>query len=120
MAVEVLPRPGVVLPATGLAIVGLAVARLVAGPGPGGPGAAVAIGVAGAGLALWGLARLRRARAARPDLSWWGFLRGELVALVLAAVLLPAWTAVPQQQRDGFVQAAREWFELIHVARGRH
>ena len=40
-------------PATGLIMLGLAVARLVAGPGPGmcGPWFAVAIGIAGTGLA---------------------------------------------------------------------
>jgi hypothetical protein len=103
-------------------MMGLAAARLATGPGagPAGPWFAVAIGAAGAGLALWGFARLRRARAARPDLSWWGYLRAELVALGLAAALLPGWAALPPGQRDGVVQATREWFELVHVSRGRH
>ena len=67
MGIEGLSRPTVVLPATGVAMSGLAVARLASGPVPG---------------------------AAGPDLSWWGFLRAELIALGIAAVGLPAWAAL--------------------------
>ena len=122
MGVEAQPHPDIVLPATGVIMFGLSTAWLLAGPGPGpgGPWFAVAVGAAGTGLAAWGFARLRRARAARPDRSWWGLLRAELVALGLAAVWLPAWAAFPAGQRDGMMRAAREAFELAHVARGRH
>jgi hypothetical protein len=113
-------RASVVLPAFGVVMVGLSAARLLAGLGPGrsGPWLAVAVGGAGAGLAVWGFTRLRRARAAHPDRSWWGLLRAELVALGLAAVWLPIWTALPAEQRDGLVQSVREGFELVHVAGG--
>ncbi|HKB02685.1 MAG TPA: hypothetical protein VKD90_10725 [Gemmataceae bacterium] len=101
-------------------MVGLAAARLLAGPGPGpaGPWFAVAVGAAGAGLALWGFARLRRARAVRADWSWWGLLRTELVALGIATVWLTVWVALPAEQRDALVRSMREAFELVHVARG--
>jgi hypothetical protein len=120
VGVEAQHRPGVVVPATGVLMVGLSGARLLAGPGPGpgGPWFAVAVGAAGAGLAVWGFARLRRARAARPDRSWWGLLRVELVALGVAAVWLPVWAALPANQRDGLMRSFREAFELVHVARG--
>ena len=122
MGVEAQHSPGVVVPATGVLMVGLSAARLLTGPGPGpgGPWFAVAVGAAGAGLAAWGLARLRRARAARPDRSWWGLLRADLVALGVAAVWLPAWAALPAEQRNGLVRSAREALELVHVARGQH
>jgi hypothetical protein len=41
-----------------------------------------------------------------------------VAALVLAAALLPVMNVVPQGERDEFMRAAREWFELVHVARG--
>ena len=120
MGAEARPRPCVVVPAAGVALVGLAAARLATGPGPG-PGPlwfAVAVGAAGAGLAVWGIARLRRARAARPDLTWWGFLRAELVTLGVGAVWVSVWLALPADRRDGLARFVREVFELIHVARG--
>jgi hypothetical protein len=122
MGVEAEARAGVVLPATGVAMVGLAAARLLAGPGPGpgGPEFAIGIGVTGAGLAVWGFARLRRARAARPDLSWCGLLRAELVALGVAAVWLPVWVSLPEEHRDALFRFAREALELVHIARGGH
>lgn len=120
MEVKPQPRLGILVALTGLGLVGLAVARLVIGPGPGpgGLGIAVSVGVTGAVMVLWGVWRLRRAKAARPGMSWWGLLRGELAVFAVAAALLPAGAALPQGARDDFVQAAREWFELIHAARG--
>ena len=99
--------------------IGSAIGLLIGpGPGPGGPGLAVSVGVTGAVLVLWGVGRLRRAKAAHPGVSWWGLLRGELALFTVAAALLPAGSAVPQGERDGLLRAAREWFELIHAARG--
>jgi hypothetical protein len=120
MGAEPKPRLGILVALTGVGLVGLGVARLLIGPGPGpgGPVLAVSVGVTGAVMVLWGFWRLRRAKAARPGMSWWGLLRGELAVFAVAAALLPAGAAVPQGVRDDFVQVAREWFELIHVARG--
>jgi len=118
--VKTQPRLGILVSLTGVGLIGLAVARLVIGPGPGpgGPLLAVTVGATGAVLTLWGAGRLRRAKAARPGVSWWRLLRGELATFAVAAALLPAGAAIPQGERDGFMRAAREWFELIHVARG--
>lgn len=120
MGAEAQPRASVLVPLTGLAMVGLSAVRLMTGPGPGpaGPWFAVAVAVAGSRLAVWGFARFRRARAARPDVSWWRLLRAELVAVGVAAVWLPVWVALPADRRDGLVQTAREAFELVHIARG--
>ena len=120
MRTEPQPRLGILVALTGVGLVGLGVARLVIGPGPGpgGPVFAVTVGATGAVMVLWGVRRLRRAKAARPGVSWWGLLRSELAVFAVAAALLPAGAAVPQGTRDEFVQVAREWFELIHVARG--
>ena len=122
MGVVAQPNPGVIIPVTGVLMVGLSTARLLAGPGPGIGGAwfAIAVGAVGAGLAVWGFARLRRAQAARPDRSWWGVLRTDLISFGVAAVCLYGWTNLSAEQRDGVVRTIREVFELIHVARGRH
>jgi hypothetical protein len=120
MGTEPQPRLGILVALTGLGLVGLAVARLIIGPGPGpgGPVFAVSVGLTGAVMVLWGVRRLRRAKAARPGVSWWGLLRGELAVFAVAAALLPAGAAVPQGERDELMRAAREWFELVHAARG--
>ena len=120
VTVEARPRPGLLIPLTGVGMIGLALARLVSGPVPAasGPWAAAPAGIAGVVLTLWGIRRLRRAKAARSGVSWWGLVKREVATLGVAAALLPAAVAVPQAERDEFVQVAREWFELIHVARG--
>ena len=119
MRVEGQSCPSVLVPLTGLGMVGLAIARLGIGPGPGGPWLALPVGVAGAGLAAWGVGRLRRAKAASPSVSWWGLLRGQVATLAIAAALLPVGTAIPKGQQDEFLRTAREWFELVHAARGQ-
>jgi hypothetical protein len=114
------PRPGFVPLASGVYVLVQAAAVLATGQdlGPGRRWLAVAYGAAGAGLATWGTARLRRARAARPDLSWWAFLRGELIAVGVATVAIPAWLALSQERRDWLMRVARDLFELVQVARG--
>jgi hypothetical protein len=118
VGVEAELRPIILVPLFGLGMVGLAVARLTLGPGPGWPWLAVAVGATGAGIAVWGVNLLRRAKAARPGVSWWGLLRGQLAALVLAVALAPVVNVVPQGERDELMRTLREWFELVHVARG--
>jgi hypothetical protein len=117
---EARSRPGFVPLACGVLGMVQAAAVLATGQdlGPGRRWLAVAFGAAGAGLATWGWARLRKARVARPDLSWWAFLRGELIAVGVAAVAIPAWLALPQERRDWLMRAALDLFELLHVARG--
>ena len=113
--------PAVVfVPATGLIMLGLAVARLVAGPGPGmcGPWFAVAIGIAGTGLAAWGFGRLRRLRAACPHRPWRELTRADLAAVGIVAVWLSVWSSLTAEQREEAMRSVRDAFELVHVARG--
>jgi hypothetical protein len=120
VGVEAPPRADIVVPAIGVAMLGLSAAQVAAGPGrwPGGPEYAVAVCAAGVGLALVCFAQLRRARAANPGQSWWRLLLDELVPLGVAAVWLSVWLAIPAESRDAILRSAREAFELIHLARG--
>ena len=120
MGLEAQSRPDIVVPLTGVLMLGLAAARLTTGPGPGGPWFAIAVGAAGMGLSLWGFARLRRARAARSDVSWCRLLRAELVAFGVVAIWLPVWASLPEEYRDALLQFAQEAFELVTIARGWH
>jgi hypothetical protein len=73
----------------------------------------------GAGVGLWGWSRLRRAKAARPDLSWRRFLQADLIGLAIVAVLLAALLAMPADQREGLWRSFRELIDLMSAARGR-
>jgi hypothetical protein len=117
---EAQTRPGFVPLACGVLVLVQTAALLATDQdlGPGRRWLAVACEAAGAGLSWWGTARLRRARAAYPDLSWWAFLRGELIAVGVAAVAIPAWLALPQERRDWLMRAALDLLELVHRARG--
>ncbi len=67
----------------GAVFLGLSAARLGSAwaPGPGWPLYELGSCAAGAVLGWWGWCRLRRAKAARPDLSWREFLRADLIGL---------------------------------------
>ena len=76
--------------------------------------------VAGAALVLWGWSRLRRAKADRPDQTWWQFLGADdLVALAVVAVLVAAFLALTREQRDAVVRSFLAFLDLIIMARGR-
>ena len=73
---------------------------------------------AGAALLLWGWSRLRAAKAACPDLSWPQFLRNDLIALGVVAVLLGGFVALPPSTRDDLTRAMMEFLHRLHIARG--
>jgi hypothetical protein len=72
----------------------------------------------GAALGLWGWSRLRRAKANRPDLTWWQFLHDDLIGLGIVVVLLAVFVALSAEQRDGLLRSLREFVDLISIARG--
>jgi hypothetical protein len=116
------PPRGLVCMACGAALFGLSAARVATGwnPGPGRPWFEVGNCAAGVALGLWGWARLRRARATRPDLTWWQFLRDDLIGLGVGGVLLVGVLVMPPEQRDSLWKALLEVAELMGKARVRH
>jgi high-affinity Fe2+/Pb2+ permease len=121
MSVVPQPRPGVVFMVCGALFLGLSVARLAINwaPGPGWPWFELGNGVVAAALLLWGWSRLRRAKAARPDLSWWQFLHGDLIGLGLAVVLLSIVAALSPEQRNSLMNSLLEIVNLISMAKGQ-
>jgi hypothetical protein len=114
-------RPGVSLIAFGAMVIGLSAARVATAwdPGPGRALFEVGSCAAGAAVGVWGWVRLRRARAARPDLSWRQFLQADLIGLGIVAGLLAALMAMPADRREGLARSLRELVELTGAARGR-
>jgi hypothetical protein len=114
-------RPGMVLLVCGVVVVGLSLPRVATGgaPGPGWFPVVFSNLAVGAGLGLWGWSRLRRAKAARPDLTWWQFLYADLIGLGLGAVLMAGFAAMPPEQRDGLVRSLQEFIDVVSAARGR-
>src|SRR6516165_1261727 len=76
-------RPGMAFIACGALFIALSAERVATGWAPGTRGLLfefVSCAV-GAALGLWGWSRLRRAKANRPDLTWWQFLHDDLIGL---------------------------------------
>jgi hypothetical protein len=73
----------------------------------------------GAALGMWGWSRLRRAKEARPDWTWWRFLEGDLRVLALFLVLAPVWLALSPEQRDQVVRSMQQLVEWMNLLRGR-
>jgi hypothetical protein len=121
MSVNAYPRPGVACLACGAMVLGLSAVRLVShwAPGPGWLWVEFSNGVVGVALGLWGWSRLQRAKAARPDLSWWQFLHVELIGLGIAVVLLPALAALSAEQRNGLVKSLMDLANLVSLVRGQ-
>jgi hypothetical protein len=114
-------RPGSVCLTAGVIFLGLTVARLVGGfeLGPGRFWFELVNWTVGAALVMWGWSRLRRARAARADLTWWQFLHVEAVALGLILLLLPMWTVMTPEKRNDLGRSLMELVQLIHHVKGR-
>jgi hypothetical protein len=72
----------------------------------------------GAAVALWGWSRLRLAKESHPDLTWWQFLRDDLIGLGFGVVLLAVFVTLPVEQRDGLLRFLRELVDLVSIARG--
>jgi len=104
----------------GAIFLGLSVARLAINwaPGPGWPWFELFNGVVATALLLWGWSRLRRARAARPDLSWWQFLQGDLIGFVIGLVLLSIVAALSPEQRNSLMNGLLELAHLISMSKG--
>ena len=114
-------RPGVSLIAFGAMVIGLSAARVATAwdPGPGRVLFEVGSCAVGAAVGAWGWVRLRRAKAARQDLSWRQFLQADLIGLGIVAVLLTLLMAMPTDRREGLARLLRELVELVGAARGR-
>ena len=85
---------------------------------PGPRGSEFVNGVIGVALLMWGWSRLRRAKAARPDLSWWQYLHVELIAVAILLVWLPIFAAMSAEQRKSLVDWLLELAQLIQMAKG--
>jgi hypothetical protein len=73
---------------------------------------------AGGALVWWGWSRLRAAKADHPGLTWRQFLRDDLIALGIVAVLCAALAATPRSTRDDLTRSLLEFVHRLHVARG--
>jgi hypothetical protein len=78
----------------------------------------VGICLVAAAVGLPGWARLRRAKANLPDLSWPQFLRDDLIGLGVGAVLLAVFVALPAEQRDDLLSSLRSVVDWLSLARG--
>src|SRR5437899_2470252 len=95
-------RPGIDCMVGGAVFLGFSAAALIGNwaPGPALLLFAFGFGVIAAGLFLRGWSRLSRAKAARPDLSWWQFLHVHFIALAVVLVWLPIFAAMSPEQRN--------------------
>jgi hypothetical protein len=79
---------------------------------------ALSNGAVGAGLTFWGWSRLRRAKAGRPDLTWWQFLYHDLILLGVGGVILAVVAAIPPEELGALVRSLLEVAEALRNARG--
>jgi hypothetical protein len=116
------PRPGLVCLCYGAVLLGLSAVRLATGddPGPGRLGFELVNSAVGTGLILWGWSRLRRARAARPNLTWCQFLYDDWIVFGVMVLLLTGWLAMTPEQRDALGKSLLKLAELYSMVRGPH
>jgi hypothetical protein len=70
------------------------------------------------GVTLWvGWSRLQKAKAARPDLTWWQFVRDDVIVLGIVVVLMVGFMALSHDQREGLMRSLRDMVETISMAR---
>ena len=79
----------------------------------------------GVALLLWGWSRLRQAKAAHLDLTWWQFLHTDFIAAEVVVVLMIALVLTPAEQRQRLDRSLREFSDLLreivdvmHIAKG--
>jgi hypothetical protein len=111
--------------ACGIMILGTSAGPLATSwaPGPGWLWFVLSNAVVAVALLLWGWSRLHRAKAARPDLSWWQFLRIELIAVAILLVWVPIFAAMSPEQRNSLLNnlffALLALADLIRMAKGQ-
>jgi hypothetical protein len=69
-------------------------------------------------VTFWGWSSLRRAKASRPDLTWWQFLKTDLPPLGLVALIV-ALVAIPSELREELIRSLQELTNSVNIARGR-
>jgi hypothetical protein len=113
-------RPGLTFIAFGAIVLGLSAARVATGwnLGPGWPGFEIGHSAVGVAFGLWGWSRLRRAKATRPDLTWWQFLRDDLITLGVGGVLLVWVLLLTPEQRNSLWKTLLEVVDLVGKAKG--
>jgi hypothetical protein len=114
-------RPGVGMIICGAFVICLSAARVSSGwnPCPGWLWYEMGSCVFGLTLGMWGWLRLRQAKEAQPDLSWWQFLHVDLVGLGIFVVLMAVLSAMPTTWREEIWKSLKELMELFNAARGR-
>ena len=71
--------------------------------------------VAVTALVLWGWSRLRRAKAACPDMSWTQFLHHDLIGIGIFLALMAVLLAMPHEWREGLSQRLHEFVHQLHL-----
>jgi hypothetical protein len=64
---------------------------------------------------VWGWSRLRRAKAARPDLSRGQFLHDDLVGIGIFAAVMVGLLAMPRVWCEGLTQWLHECAHQLHL-----
>jgi len=73
--------------------------------------------VASAALLVWGWSKLRRAKAAWPDLSWPQFLHHDLIGIGIFLALMVTLLAMPREWREGLTQSLHELLHHLHTSK---
>jgi hypothetical protein len=72
----------------------------------------------GAALVIWGRFRLQRAKAERTDLTWWQYLRSDIIMLGIAALLIGGFMAMPHTAREELIRTITDFYNQLGIAKG--
>jgi hypothetical protein len=114
-------RSGLILLGWGVIFIGSSAARVATGwaPGPGWLLFEIATCAVGLVLFFWGWSRLRRARLAHPELSWWGLLHIDLIMIGFVLLIIARLASMPPEQRNILVRSVNESADWLRIACGR-